>query len=278
MVDPSCFRIAVRDSGVGIEPARLRELFSAFTKIQRHRELNSDGCGLGLTISKKLALAMGGDIAVQSIPGSGSVFTVTVPIRLVDLRQTSFHKLPGHLFETQKKPSQDSSSLDENTSGFTVYRGPQKHSLQISRAVKSRELLPHHKRHVILVVDDDPFNVEGLKALLSLLCSGSKVHCAFDGQQALIVLQSLAYRVDLVITDFQMPVMNGVRFAQELRQLQEDGVAPSRLQIVVASGMNLANEDQSFLIDGMMRPLFDHRMQKPFSSRELKRLLDDLAF
>ena len=168
-------------------------------------------------------------------------------------------------------------SLDENTSGFTVYQGPQNHSLQISRAVKCRELLPQQKRHVILVVDDDSFNVEGLKALLSLLCSVPQVHCAFDGQQALTVLQSLAYRVDLVITDFQMPVMNGVRFAQELRQLQEDGVAPSRLQIAVASGMNLANEDQSFVIDGRMRPLFDHRMQKPFSSRELKRLLDDLA-
>lgn len=73
--------MSVRDTGVGIEPSRLQDLFHAFTKIQRYRELNSDGCGLGLTISKKMALAMGGDISVQSIIGSGSVFTITLPIR-----------------------------------------------------------------------------------------------------------------------------------------------------------------------------------------------------
>lgn len=81
VLDPSTFQIAVRDTGVGIEPGRLRDLFTAFTKIQRYRELNSDGCGLGLTISKKMAIAMGGDITVQSIVGTGSVFTVRLPLR-----------------------------------------------------------------------------------------------------------------------------------------------------------------------------------------------------
>ena len=68
------------------------------------------------------------------------------------------------------------------------------------------------------MVDDDPFNVEGLKALLSLQ-RPAKVLCAFDGQQALDLLAGLGYRVDLVITDFQMPVMTGGRLALELRQL-----------------------------------------------------------
>ena len=47
--------MSVTDSGVGIEPSKIVELFTAFTKIQRNREMNSEGVGLGLTICKILA-------------------------------------------------------------------------------------------------------------------------------------------------------------------------------------------------------------------------------
>lgn len=78
----------------------------------------------------------------------------------------------------------------------------------------------------------------------------------------------------MVITDFQMPVMNGVRLAQEIRQIQEDGEAPASLQIVIASGMNLNNEFNMYNIAGKARPLFDDKMQKPFSMKHLQALLD----
>ena len=48
-------KIQVADTGVGIEPLKLGELFTAFTKIKRHREMNTEGVGLGLTICKILA-------------------------------------------------------------------------------------------------------------------------------------------------------------------------------------------------------------------------------
>ena len=56
----------MKDTGVGIHPHRVKNLFTAFTKIMRNRELNQDGVGLGLVVSKNLALAMGGDIKVKS--------------------------------------------------------------------------------------------------------------------------------------------------------------------------------------------------------------------
>ena len=59
-------KITVKDTGVGIHPHRVKNLFTAFTKIMRNRELNQDGVGLGLVVSKKLAQAMGGDIKVRS--------------------------------------------------------------------------------------------------------------------------------------------------------------------------------------------------------------------
>jgi signal transduction histidine kinase len=54
----------VRDTGVGIEPDKLDQLFTEFTKVLRYRNLNKDGVGLGLVISKNLTEALGGEIKV----------------------------------------------------------------------------------------------------------------------------------------------------------------------------------------------------------------------
>ena len=79
--DTAFIRLVVEDTGVGIEQEQAEQLFSAFTKIMKNRNLNKQGVGLGLTISKNLAVALGGDIVVESILGKGSKFTVTLPIR-----------------------------------------------------------------------------------------------------------------------------------------------------------------------------------------------------
>jgi signal transduction histidine kinase len=56
------------------------KLFQAFTKIMNHRELNRDGVGLGLTISKNIARALGGDIEVVSTLGQGTKFILNFPL------------------------------------------------------------------------------------------------------------------------------------------------------------------------------------------------------
>ena len=68
----------VKDSGIGIEPEQIKQLFAplALTDTQATRE--SGGTGLGLAIAKKLVELMGGEIAVSSIPGEGSSFSFTV--------------------------------------------------------------------------------------------------------------------------------------------------------------------------------------------------------
>ena len=69
----------MKDTGVGIEESGLKRLFRAYSKISKNRELNKEGCGLGLKISKNLAKALGGDITVESKVNIGSTFTVTIP-------------------------------------------------------------------------------------------------------------------------------------------------------------------------------------------------------
>jgi CheY-like chemotaxis protein/anti-sigma regulatory factor (Ser/Thr protein kinase) len=69
----------VRDSGIGMTPEQLSRLFEAFTQAEASTAAKYGGTGLGLAISRRFCQLMGGDVAVESAAGEGSVFTVRLP-------------------------------------------------------------------------------------------------------------------------------------------------------------------------------------------------------
>ncbi len=77
------FEFIVTDSGAGIDPADLQRLFQPFTQVDASSTRRFGGTGLGLTISRRLANIMGGEIAVTSVLGEGSTFTFTVEADVV---------------------------------------------------------------------------------------------------------------------------------------------------------------------------------------------------
>uniref|UniRef100_I2Q5C9 histidine kinase n=1 Tax=Desulfovibrio sp. U5L TaxID=596152 RepID=I2Q5C9_9BACT len=74
-------RLAVRDTGIGIPPDKQTVIFDRFTQVNASSSRHYGGVGLGLAICNKLVHMMGGSIRVDSTPGQGSVFTVTLPLR-----------------------------------------------------------------------------------------------------------------------------------------------------------------------------------------------------
>ncbi|HEX4926864.1 MAG TPA: ATP-binding protein, partial [Burkholderiales bacterium] len=80
-LDTDKVEIAVRDTGVGIAPEDQRLLFEEFRQVGRDGARKAEGTGLGLALAKKFAVLHGGDIRVESEPGTGSTFTVSLPLR-----------------------------------------------------------------------------------------------------------------------------------------------------------------------------------------------------
>lgn len=72
---------SVKDNGVGISPKEIRKIFKKFFRVKNGEIYSSKGFGIGLSFVKKIVKAHNGKIKVKSIPGSGSTFTIELPVQ-----------------------------------------------------------------------------------------------------------------------------------------------------------------------------------------------------
>jgi CheY-like chemotaxis protein/HPt (histidine-containing phosphotransfer) domain-containing protein len=170
----------VIDSGIGIPPGKLDAIFEAFVQADNSVTRQYGGTGLGLPISRRIARAMGGDLAVHSELGKGSTFTATIDAAPCKAQQVQ---------------------ADSPT---------EKADLPSDRLAWAMSVL---KGKRILVVDDGPSN----RKLISLVLrrAGVEATMAEDGQRAVDLAGSGAF--DLILMDMQMPVMDGYTATRQLR-------------------------------------------------------------
>jgi len=181
--DPEIVSVSVADTGIGIPPQGLINIFKSFSQLDASVGRKYGGSGLGLAISKKLSLAMQGDITVESEVGKGSVFTFTVRLPLYQ------PKTPLALRRTHPTTEDDTTAA----------------------AVKD---LLHGRK--VLVVEDNIINQKvATKMLTSLGCS---VTIAGDGGAAVALFERETF--DVILMDVQMPIMDGFQATARIRHIE----------------------------------------------------------
>ncbi len=169
----------VVDTGIGMTPEQADSVFEAFRQADSSITRRFGGTGLGLTISKRFAQGLGGDIAISSKPGKGSVFSTTIPL--------------GSLAEAEWLEPEQILTIDEVEST----------SAEVSW------IFPASR---VLVVDDGEENRELLQLVLEDF--GLEVGIAENGKSAL----DLATSFDIILMDVQMPVMDGYTSVKIMRE------------------------------------------------------------
>jgi signal transduction histidine kinase/CheY-like chemotaxis protein len=205
-------RFRVNDSGEGIPADAIERIFDAFEQGPSVTAPARSGAGLGLTISRRLARAMGGDVSCRSIPGIGTTFEFTIAFR-------PSSKTPP----PRRSLSEELAAAGESTATPVVRPGR------------------------VLVVEDNEVNALVVRGMLEQM--GVNAELALDGQKALARMGQTAY--DLVLMDCQMPVLDGweatrIWRAREMRLRQNQ-----RVPIVALTASAAAGERERCLDAGM---------------------------
>jgi PAS domain S-box-containing protein len=177
-------QFAVSDMGVGMTEAEMAGLFQPFYRARSMGTEGPGGTGLGLAICERIAKRLGGDITVCSAAGSGSTFTLKVPVgKLAEIRDSE----------------------------------PAEHA----KAPRSADLAaspPPRLQARILLADDNPANQKLIS--IRLARAGAEVVTANDGKEALDRTRDAVREgrpFDAVIMDMQMPVLDGYEAVRQLR-------------------------------------------------------------
>lgn len=223
----------VTDTGQGMTEEQLGMLFTEYTRFNLEFNRTTIGTGLGLHITKWLIDLMGGSIDVESEPGKGSTFTVSLPQKRVD-DIVCGSEMSRRLREFRYRSS----------------------TLAADKFKAGHKQLPGAR---VLVVDDVESNIYVTKGML--MPYGMKVETVNSGFAAIEkVKRGNVY--DLIFMDHMMPKMDGIETVARLRAMDYEG------PIVALTANALVGHAEMFLQNG-----FNGFVSKPIDSREMDRIL-----
>jgi signal transduction histidine kinase/CheY-like chemotaxis protein len=225
--------IHVTDTGVGIPQAELGRIFEEFVQVDQTLARRKGGAGLGLAIASRLARLMGGDIAVSSVAGSGSRFTLTLPrAQIGQVGQEASKKR-----NVSRLSTRDETVDDIRAEAYA--RGPRDVPI------------------TVLIVEDNEDNLFTLREMLAPFAFD--IAAASTGRQAIDYCR--AQLPDLVIMDVQMPGMSGLQATGAIRVLQGGGDVP----ILALTAQAMAGDRDRILDAGC-----DDYLAKPVAPGELR--------
>ncbi len=252
---PGTVAFEVRDTGVGIAPHQHEVIFEAFRQADGSIHRKFGGTGLGLSISRDLARLLGGSIVVDSTPGTGSTFTLTLPLEYTP-------PAPAAAAEYPLSPRRDPSSPTVNAPLFEAASpagtARASRTLGPSGIADDRERLIPGKRLILVVEDDVPFAsiLRDLVQEMNFQCVA--VQCGEDGLIAAAKFQPSAILLDINLPDFSgLGVLDQLKRDPRTRHIPVHvvSVADSRREALGlgAAGYALKPAKREELIEALQR-------------------------
>ena len=216
-------RFEVHDTGIGISEEKLAHVFGEFYQADDSATREFGGTGLGLAICKQLVELMGGMIGASSEVGKGSTFWFELPFSRGSLSSPS----QG---EVDRVSDEEISRLADPA----IFGG---------------------KR--VLLVEDNEYNQKVAGSILRR--AGCEVECVANGKLGVEAARKVRY--DLILMDWQMPVMDGLEATRLIREAEADG---DRVPIVALTAHAMVGDRDKCLESGM-----DDYVGKPFTAEGL---------
>ena len=206
-----CLMISVADTGMGIRKEDMGKLFESFQRLDEEKNRNIEGTGLGMNITMSLLKLMDGEMKVESEYGEGSVFTVTIPQRIV---------------------------CDEPVGDFESIRKRREESLA------GKQQFFEAPEASVLVVDDNSMNLTVFQSLLKR--TKMKITTADSGKKCLELVKKEPYHI--IFMDHMMPEMDGIETLHEIRKLADFPNKDTPVIVLTANALSGARE--SYLKEG----------------------------
>ena len=238
------FLLTVADTGRGMTEEESRRIYDAFTRLPGAQGI--DGVGLGLSITRELVTLLDGTIGLDTAPGRGSTFTVSIPVSVPAAAASA--SAPSSL--SSSASSAPSSSLSPSSSLYSS-----------SPSATAGPALSGHRR--VLAVDDDALQLQLLREMVSSLSASrwEVVTCSdVDGMWSAVATS----RFSMLFTDIEMPAMNGFEIAARLGDAVPAGC---RLPVVAMTAHDAISDDD------FLRAGFAACLHKPFTAAELTEVI-----
>jgi two-component system sensor histidine kinase ChiS len=186
-------KVIVSDTGIGISEDKFERIFESFEQAEGTTSREYGGTGLGLAITKQLVELHGGRISVSSRVHEGSIFSFTLPIS-TGIKSEIISK-PSMRLEPENKVNQ-----------------PLKPEIELTKSIN----IDNKNSNIsVLIVDDEPINLQVLVNILSL--HHYAITQASHGEEALALIQA-GYKPDIILLDVMMPKMTGYQVTQKIRE------------------------------------------------------------
>ena len=245
LTDSHC-KLQVQDTGIGIPPAQIPQLFERFRQAEGAENRSYEGSGLGLALVKELVEMHGGKVTVDSIYGKGTTFTLWLVTGNSHLPIEQVVETPLELNTARAKVELADLELIEATT----------ENIENIENITENLLSDSDKLHTILVVDDNP----DLRNYVSdiLRRNGYRVVTARNGYEGFSKTQEIL--PNLIVTDLMMPMVTGLEMIGMIRD--QDNLKGTPIILLTAK------VDDETRIESTEYGA-DAYLAKPFNDREL---------